>query len=272
MTDDNHTTDDRRILESELYIDYLAPFEDEIEEQTVDASVTREADEIQIQTPDDELRLQPREKDGVVHLYSEYDNDGYTHDQLAHIKYDADENRISVSWKHADQHVDAIVLCDDAYQLVLDMLEDARNAQDHLTVEQAWDVTGVEIPALPLVVTEAQVSRGTGTGRQTSTELVVDLAPDTDIEREQWEQWRKIVQRAGSYQFTHYKNHMWPPEGEDYELGDQLTLHEYIDKWHALNARDVATEAELADLEMGTDLSLSLSRRCCNRRKRPLSR
>lgn len=117
-------------------------------------------------------------------------------------------------------------------------------------------MTGVEIPALPLVVTEAQVSRGTGTGRQTSTELVVDLDPDADVEREQWEQWREVVQRAGSYQLTHYKNHMWPPEGEGYELDDQLTLHDYIDDWHAIDARDVTVEAELVNLEIETDLSV----------------
>ena len=243
-------------LSTEIHIDYLAAFPDEVSERTVDATVTRDKDQIRIKTPENELRLQAREQDGTVRLYSEYDHDGYTHDQLAYIKYADDENRISVSWKHADQHVDAIMLCDNAYQLVLDVLDDARKVQGHLTVEQAWDVTGVEIPALPLVVTEAQVTRGTGTGRQTSTELVVDIDPDTNVEREQWEQWKEIVQRAGDYHLTHYKNHMWPPEGEGYELDNQLTLHEYINEWHAIDARDVAKEAQLADLEIETDLSV----------------
>ena len=243
-------------LSTEIHIDYLAAFPDEVSERTVDATVTRDKDQIRIKTPENELRLQAREKDGTVRLYSEYDHDGYTHDKPAYIRYEADQNRIGVSWKHADQHVNAIILGDDAYQLVLDVLDDARNAQDHLTVEQAWDVTGVEIPALPLVVTDAQVTRGTGTSRQTNTELVVDLDPDANVEPEQWEQWRAIVQRAGDYQLTHYKNHMWPPEGEGYELDEQLTLHEYINDWHAIDARDVAKEAELADLEIGTGLSV----------------
>jgi len=243
-------------LSTEIYIDYLAAFPDEVSERTVDATVTRDTDLIRIKTPENELRLQAREKDGTVRLYSEYDHDGYTHDTLAFIKYDDDENRISVSWDHADQNVDAIILDDDAYQLVLDALDDARKAQDHLTVDQAWDVTGVEIPALPLVVTEDQVTRGTGTGRQTSTELVVDLDPDANVNPEQWEQWQQIVQRAGDYQLTHYKNHMWPPEGEGYELDEQLTLHEYVDDWHAIDARDIATEAQLAHLEIEADLSV----------------
>jgi len=169
---------------------------------------------------------------------------------------EADDNRISLSWSHNDQHVDAVVLDDTSYSWIMDVLDEARGEQDHLTVEQAWDATGVEIPALPLVVTEAQVTRGTGTGRQTSTEVVVDLDPDADAESEQWDQWQQVVQRAGDHQLTHYKNHMWPPEGEGYEPGDQLTLHEYIDDWHAIDARDVATEAELADLEIGTALSV----------------
>jgi len=243
-------------LTTEIHIDYLAAFPDEVREQTVDATVTRDKDQIRIKTPENELRLQSREQNGTVRLYSEYDHDGYTHDQLAYIKYTDDENRISVSWKHADQQVDAITLCDNVYQLVLDVLDDARKAQGHLTVEQAWDVTGVEIPALPLVVTENQVTRGTGNGQQTSTELVVDLDPNAILEREQWEKWREIVQRAGDYQLTHYKNHMWPPEGEGYELDNQLTLHEYINEWHAIDARDVANEAELASLEIGADLSV----------------
>jgi len=255
MTTPNVTSDGDE-LSTEIHIDYLAAFPDEVSERTVDATVTHDTDLIWIKTPENELRLQAREKEGTIRLYSEYDHDGYTHDEPAYIKYGADQNRISVSWKHADQHVDAIILGDDAFQLVLDVLDDARSAQNHLTVKQALDRTGVEIPALPLVVTEGQITRGTGTSRQTSTELVVDLDPSANVDPEQWEQWREIVQRAGDYQLTHYKHHMWPPEGEGYELEEPLTLHEYINDWHAIDARDVAKEAQLADLEIETDLSV----------------
>lgn len=54
--------------ECELYIDYLAAFEDEVDDRTVNATITRERDQIRIQTPDDELRLQPHEGDGVIRL------------------------------------------------------------------------------------------------------------------------------------------------------------------------------------------------------------
>jgi len=241
---------------TEIHIDYLAAFSDEVDEQTVDATVTRDDELVKIETPENELRLRPNEEHGIVHLYSEYDREEFTHSQLAHLRYRGNENRISVSWKHADQNVDSITLCDSAYQLVLNVLDDVRQAQNHLTVEQVHNVTSVEIPALPLVVTETPVTRGTGTGRQTSTELVVEPDSAADVDSEEWKQWRTIVQRAGHHQFTHFKDHMWPPEGEGYEEGDRLTLHEYINEWHAIDAGDVASEAELAELELETDLSV----------------
>jgi hypothetical protein len=255
MTNTTHTTDDGQI-ESELHIDYLAAFDEEIEERTVDATVTRKGDTIQIQTPDNELKLQAREKREAIRLYSEYERDGYTHDNLAFIRYKADKNRIGVTWKDIDQNVNAIVLEEDAaYQLVLDMLAERRQAQDNLTVSEAMEETNVEIPALPLVVAEEQVSRGM-TGRQTNMKSVVILNPESDAKHKQWEHWRGIIQRSGKHQLTHYKTHMWPPEGEGYEVGDQLTLHEYIDNWHAIDASDIATEAKLADIDFQTDLSV----------------
>jgi len=239
---------------TEIHIDYLAAFSDEVDEQTVDATVTRDDELVKIKTPENELRLRPNEEHGIVHLYSEFDREEFTHGRLAQVRYRDNENRITVSWRHADQNVNSIILRDSAYQLVLDVLDDVRQAQDHLTVEQAHNVTSVEIPALPLAVTETTVTRGTG--RQTSTELVVEPDPAADVDSEEWKQWRTIVQRAGHHQFTHFKDLMWPPEGEGYEEGDRLTLREYINEWHAIDAGDVASEAELAELELETDLSV----------------
>lgn len=248
--------DDIDRLSTEIHIDYIGGFDGEVSERTVDATIIHDGERVRIKTAESELRLYPEDSGGSIRLYSEYDINGNPYDNLAFIPYEADNNRIRVSWKHTDRQVDAIELCDDAYQMVLDMVNEARDAQDHLTVEEASNKCGVKIPAIPLVVTEANVSRGTGTGRQTNTELVVSPDPNKDVATDTWELWRSIVQRAGEYQLTHYKNHMWPPEGKDYEQGDQLTLHEYINEWHAIDARDVATEADLAAIRIETDLAV----------------
>jgi hypothetical protein len=240
----------REQVEFDLDIDYLAAFEDEIEEATVPATASREDDMVRISTPDNELRLTTQESDGVVSLYGEYTNDGYDHDQPAYVK-DRDDCRLSVSWEHNDQHVDEIVLGDDAGELVLAMLDERRAAQDHWDVETAWTATGVEIPDLDLEVVETTVSRGR---RSTSTELTVIPADHVDSDR--WERWRDIVQRAGNHQTTHYKSHMFAPEHQGYEAGDAITLHDLIDEWHAIDARDVAREADLADLDIDDDLSV----------------
>lgn len=240
-------TDDA--IEFELDIDYLGAFEDEMDDETVNATAVREGDTITITTDDgDELRLTAGESVDEIVLRAQYRKDGLDRDKVAYVR-DRDPCTLSVSWSRHDQHVDEITLPDAAGDMALDLLDEARDAQDHMDVETAWTATGVWIPDLDLRVVETTVYRGR---RNSTTELTVVAADDTDDE--DWEQWRDIVQRAGSLHTTHYKSHVHPPEDAGYEAGDDIGLHDLIDEWHALDAHDVATEAELADLDLGSDL------------------
>jgi hypothetical protein len=262
-TDDTSTkamTDGGRgQIEAELYIDYIGAFEDEINNATVDATITHEGDRVHVKTEDSGFAFEADESRDSVRLYSHYTTaDGHEREELAFVKNEADDNRISLSWTHNDQHVDSVVLDDTSYGWVIDILDEARAKQDHLTVAEATAETGVDVPEIQVVVTETTVSRtGWGRGRSLSqTETVVELADDAAVDTETWELWSGAVQRAGDYQLTHYTNYMYPPEGQGYEPGDTLSLHEYIDEWHCIDAAEVLNEAEIAqvspaDFEVG---------------------
>jgi len=166
---------------------------------------------------------------------------------LAFVDYETDRNRIGLTWTHDDRHVDAIVLNDTSYGWVMDVLDEARAEQGHLTVAEATADADVEVPEIPLVVTETSISRTGWSGRnRTKTETVVEMAEDATVDDETWKLWIGAVRRAGDYQLTHYKDHMYPPEDGQYELGDTLSLHEYIDDWHCIDAAEVVDEAEIA--------------------------
>jgi hypothetical protein len=243
---------------TEIHIDYIGAFEDEINNATVNATITHEGDRVHIETEDTDFAFKPGESQDNVRLYSHYTTAAsHEREELAFVKHEADDNRISLSWTHNDQHVDAVVLDDTSYDWVIDLLNEARAKQDHLTVAEATAETGVDVPEVPLVVTETTVSRsGWGGGSQSQTETVVELPDDAAVDTETWELWINVVQRAGDHQLTHFKDYMYPPEGQGYEPGDTLSLHEYIDEWHAIDARDIAEEIQLAELELKADLSV----------------
>jgi hypothetical protein len=244
----------REQVEFDLHIDYRAVFDDEIEEMTVDATATHEDDLIRISTPDNELRLTAQESNDEISLYTEYTTDSYDREELAFVE-DRDDCRLSVTWTHNDQHVDEIILGDDAGELVLAMLDERRAAQGHLDVETAQAESGVDVPEIQLTVEKTEIKTSGWDGTTTIEKLTVVPADEADAEA--WADWREAVCEAGSLHTTHKSDeHVYPPEGEGYEDGDELPLHDLIDEWHALDALEIIDAVDELEAERDREAAL----------------
>lgn len=250
-----HTTDaeaddsnEPTAYEEEMTINHLT-IEDR-ESPTIPVTLTVVDDEEIVLTPHDDaesedIRLLVCEtNDGAVRLHT---HDGYNvnDERMTRRAYPRDDGQtIKLTWKHDGEHVKNIVLDAGLFGVIDDAIKTARDAQDQTTVSEAMDETGIDVPAIPLVVKETGIRTTGWDGKTTIHKLTV--VPATDDDDDAWELWGEAVRESGELHTTHKSGHAYPPEGRGYDAGDELTLHDLIDEWHCIDAGDVISE--VADL------------------------
>lgn len=245
------TTNEPTTHEGEMAINHLTLGDKE--SPTVPVTLTVVNEEEIVLTPHDDaesegIRLLVLEtNDGAVRLHT---HEGYNvnDDRMTRIAFPRDDGQtIKLTWKHDGEHVKNIVLDEDLFDVIDGAIKTARNAQDHTTVEEAMAEAGIDVPEIPLIVKETGIRTSGYTGRTTIHKLTV--VPANDADADTWETWGEAVRESGELHTTHKSGgHVYPPEGEDYEEGDELTLHDLIDEWHCIDAAEVVSEvAEIVD-------------------------